>query len=104
MYWNENSDPPIRFAPDGQGSIRWVWRLENKSRIHGIIHVGIDKRTGRFLCYEYPIGVYYPEGPVLERIFFEIVRSDNFDSTYRNIMSPISKTEPEETNSKELKN
>lgn len=74
IYWLENSWPVVEFAPEGKGKVNWIWKLEVKSRPHGVLHVGIDTKTRRFLCYERTVGVYYPEGETLERIYAEIVQ------------------------------
>jgi hypothetical protein len=74
IYWLENESPEIKFAPEGKGKIDWIWKLDVKNRLHGCLHVGIDTMTRRFLCYERTIGVYYPEGETLERIYAEIVQ------------------------------
>lgn len=76
IYWLEHDWPEIKFAPEGRGTIDWIWQLDIKSRPHGVLHVGIDTKTRRFLCYERTVGVYYPEGETLERIYTEIVQDE----------------------------
>ena len=73
-YWQETKEPEIEVAPEGKGKIRWIWKLEVPSRPHGILHVGMDLKTRRFVCFEHATGIYYPEGAVLERIRTEIVQ------------------------------
>ncbi len=74
IYWLEHDSPEIKFAPEGRGKVDWIWQLEVIIRPHGVLHVGIDTKTRRFLCYERMVGVYYPEGETLERIYAEIVQ------------------------------
>ena len=75
LYWLENDRPyKIQHAPVGGGKIDWIWKLPVKERTHGILHVGLDTKSRRFICYEQTIGVYYPEGRTLERIRAEIVQ------------------------------
>ncbi|SHI70174.1 hypothetical protein SAMN02745181_0686 [Rubritalea squalenifaciens DSM 18772] len=74
IYWRENSDPPHRLSPDGLNVIEWNWKLDVKSRESGVLHVGIDEKKRTFICYEYTVGLYFPEGETLERIYREIVQ------------------------------
>lgn len=74
LYWKENAKPVAPLAPEGKGVVDWIWKLNIKTRPDGILHVGIDTKSRRFLCYEHTIGLYYPEGAVLERIRAEIVQ------------------------------
>jgi hypothetical protein len=74
-YWQEQKDPDIEFAPEGKGKIRWIWKLEVPSRLHGVLHVGMDLKSRRFVCFEHTTGIYYPEGSVLERVYTEIVQN-----------------------------
>lgn len=73
-YWREHSKPSARLSPDGLNPIEWIWELEVESREQGILHVGIDTKKRTFICYEYPVGLYFPEGETLERIYGEIVQ------------------------------
>ncbi len=73
-YWRENSDPPHRLSPDGLNLIEWNWKLDVKSREGGVLHVGIDEKKRTFICYDYTVGLYFPEGETLERIYREIVQ------------------------------
>ncbi len=75
IYWLENEIPNIHIAPEGKGKVEWLWGLDVQTRPHGILHVGIDTVTRRFLCFERGVGVYYPEGETLERIYSEIVQN-----------------------------
>ena len=74
IFWRENSDPPHRLSPDGLSVIGWHWRLNVKSREGGVLHVGIDEKKRTFICYEHTVGLYFPEGETLERIYREIVQ------------------------------
>lgn len=74
-YWQEEKRPGIGVAPEGKGKIQWIWKLEVSSRPHGVLHVGMDLKTRRFLCFEHQTGIFYPEGAVLERIRAEIVQN-----------------------------
>lgn len=74
LYHKESQEPSIRFAPVGGGEVMWMWKLPVNSRPYGVLHIGIDTNTRRFLCYEQTKGLYYPEGEVLERIRAEIVQ------------------------------
>lgn len=74
MYWRENTTPKDRVAPEGGGKVNWIWKLSATERPQGIVHLGIDEVTRRFICYEWNKGVYYPEGVLLERIRAEIVQ------------------------------
>jgi hypothetical protein len=73
-YWQEQKGPEVEVAPKGGGKINWIWRLEVPSRPHGVLHVGMDLKTRHFICYEHKKGIYYPDGPTLERIMAEIVQ------------------------------
>jgi hypothetical protein len=68
--------PKQDLTPIGSNKIVWIWRLNVEGREHGILHVGIDVKTRNFICYEYPVGIYYPEGDVLQRIHTTIVQDD----------------------------
>jgi hypothetical protein len=57
------------------GRIDWIWTLEEKSRPHGVMHVGIEVERRNFVCYERSLGIYFPEGDKLERIYREIVQN-----------------------------
>lgn len=77
----ENSTPDVKYSPQGKGEIEWLWKLPVKERLHGVLHVGIDLKKRTFICYERSIGVYFPEGETLERIYREIVQNpDNAGS------------------------
>jgi len=82
IYWREHSKPTARVSPNGQNPIDWIWELEVKSREHGVIHVGIDEKKRTFICYEYPVGLYFPEGETMERIYREIVQVPDMASHY----------------------
>jgi hypothetical protein len=77
LYWQENVDPPYKISPEGGGKINWIWKISSNERNDGIIHVGVDNISRRFICYEWNKGVYYPEGDSLERIRAEIVQNPN---------------------------
>lgn len=79
LYWKEVKKPSVVYSPLGKGKVNWAWRLEIKSRPHGIIHVGMDTKSRRFLCYDRTIGVFYPEGLLLDRIRTEIVRGNSWE-------------------------
>jgi hypothetical protein len=74
LYWKETTRPLIKVAPEGRGGIDWRWKLDISTRPHGTMHVGLDTKTQRFICYEHTVGLYYPEGDVLNRIRAEIVQ------------------------------
>jgi hypothetical protein len=74
IYWKENTAPQVKFSPQGMGEISWIWTLDVKERLHGVMHVGIDKKRRTFICFERPLGLYFPEGEKLERIYREIVQ------------------------------
>jgi hypothetical protein len=82
IYWREHSKPPVRVSPDGQNPIDWIWGLEVKSREHGVLHVGLDEKKRTFVCYEYPVGLYFPEGETMERIYREIVQNPDMALHY----------------------
>lgn len=75
IYWEEQQEPEFNIAPLGKGKIEWKWTLEVKTRPHGILHIGIDVKSRKFICYERTIGIYYPEGKLLDRIRRDIVRT-----------------------------
>lgn len=74
LIYRENTHPEFALSPNGQGKIHWAWRLPTDKRKYGIIHVGIDEKKRTFLCYECGVGIYFPEGDVMERIYTEIVQ------------------------------
>ena len=74
ISWREKSEPIQRLSPDGLNPIDWRWQLSVESREGGILHVGIDEKKKTFICYEYTVGLYFPEGQTLERIYREIVQ------------------------------
>lgn len=75
IMWREATPPEVRFSPDGRGEIKWIWLLESsKKRQNGTLHVGIDLKKRTFICYESDLGLYFPEGEVMERIYREIVQ------------------------------
>jgi hypothetical protein len=75
IRWRENERPTITNSPQGMGRIDWIWTLEEKSRPHGVMHVGIEVERRNFVCYERSLGIYFPEGDKLERIYREIVQN-----------------------------
>jgi len=77
ISWREESTPPQRLSPDGLNLIEWRWQLDVESREGGVLHVGIDEKKRTFICYEYTVGLYFPEGETLERIYREIVQDPN---------------------------
>jgi hypothetical protein len=74
IYWKENEPPAIKYSPQGLGEVKWIWKLDVESRLHGIMHVGLDVKKRNFICFERNLGVYIPEGEKLERIYREIVQ------------------------------
>lgn len=74
-YWKENDRPNINLAPVSRGSIEWIWKLDVPERTFGVLHVGIDLKTRVFVCFENTVGIYYPEGDILERIRAEIIQN-----------------------------
>lgn len=70
----EMKPPDIRFSPSGHGEIGWYWKLLSPRRKSGILHVGIDLKKRTFVCYERDLGVYFPEGETMDRIYTEIVQ------------------------------
>jgi len=77
IYWRQHSTPPARVSLDGLNRISWTWKLEVESREYGVLHVGIDEKKRTLLCYEYPVGLYFPEGEIMERIYREIVQDQD---------------------------
>jgi len=75
MYWRENRTPNVQFSPNGLGRINWVWSLSVNKRKFGQLHVGIDEVKRTFICYESDVGLYFPEGETMERIYTEIVQN-----------------------------
>lgn len=82
IYWRENSTPPVKISPEGGGEIKWIWTLPTDERQSGILHVGIDAKARRFVCYERTKGNYFPEGLVMERINAEIVQNPEVASDH----------------------
>lgn len=76
LYKLEQQNPKQELTPIGRNKIVWIWRLNVEGREHGTLHVGIDVKTRNFICHEYTIGIYYPEGEVLQRIHKNIVQDD----------------------------
>jgi|GEM_PF-2120124 len=74
IYWRENRTPDVKISPLGMGKIEWIWKLNVNSRVNGVMHVGMDTIKRTFICYEYGVGAYFPEGETLERIYREIVQ------------------------------
>jgi hypothetical protein len=74
LYWAERDTPTQTLSPRGLNKIIWAWQLGLDSREHGVLHVAIDTVTRDFVCYEHTIGIYYPEGKTLNRIYSEIVQ------------------------------
>ena len=75
IWWRETSTPEVKYSPSGHGEINWAWKLEStKKRKHGVLHVGIDLKKRTFICYESDVGLYFPEGETMERIYREIVQ------------------------------
>ena len=77
LYWREWTVPEIRFSPLGRGEIKWIWTLQIPTRTHGVMHVGLDLAKRTFVCYEHGLGLYFPEGEVMDRINREIVRNSD---------------------------
>lgn len=77
LYWREQSKPSAKVSPDGLNRIDWIWQLDVASRKHGVLHVGIDVKKRTFICYEYTVGLYFPEGETMERIYREIVQDQD---------------------------
>lgn len=73
-YWREITKPNITKSPDGLNEIDWLWTLKVESRSNGILHVGLDTKKRTFICYENTVGLYFPEGDVMERIYSDIVQ------------------------------
>jgi hypothetical protein len=82
IYWREHSKPSVKVSPDGLNTIDWIWELAVESREHGVLHVGIDEKKRTFICYEHPVGVYFPEGETMERIYREIVQDPDMARHY----------------------
>ena len=80
LYWDERSEPQQSESPEGGGLIEWFAKLDVVERQHGVVHVGLDVNTRRFLCYELGKGLYYPEGVMLERIRGQVVQ-DSFNNS-----------------------
>lgn len=80
IYWIEQSIPIFNASPEGNGKITWIWKLPTKERKLGVIHVGLDDKSRRFICYERNRGIYYAEGEILERIRAEIVQNTDMAS------------------------
>lgn len=76
-YWREHTTPNVRLSPNGLGEIDWRWQLSVAERPDGVLHVGIDRKKRTFICYERTVGIYFPEGDVMERIYAEIVQDPN---------------------------
>ena len=74
LRYRESKKPNIQYSPDGKNSISWLWQLKVDTREYGCLHVGIDEVKRNFLCYEADVGLYYPEGETLERIYCEIIQ------------------------------
>lgn len=75
IAWRETTTPEVKYSPSGQGEINWAWKLEStKKRKYGVLHVGIDLKKRTFVCYESDVGLYFPEGETMERIYAEIVQ------------------------------
>lgn len=74
IYWREHAIPNVEFSPQGQNEIRWIWRLPIKDRPHGILNVGLDVKKRTFICFDRKVGVFFPEGEIMERIYREIVQ------------------------------
>ncbi|RYZ82295.1 MAG: hypothetical protein EOP06_21935 [Proteobacteria bacterium] len=75
IYWRERTTPAQQLSPDGMNPIGWHWQLDVESREDGVMHVGIDQKKRTFICYEHTVGIYFPEGETLERIYREIVQN-----------------------------
>lgn len=73
IYWRETMQPPVEKSPLGGDEIEWNWKFEIKDRLHGVLHVGIEKKKRTFICYDRMRGVYFPEGDLLDRIYRDIV-------------------------------
>lgn len=74
LVYRESQPPEIEFSPNGQGKISWYWNLKTNRRKFGKIHVGLDLKKRTFVCYESDVGLYFPEGEIMERIYSEIVQ------------------------------
>lgn len=74
IYWREVSIPNVKFSPQGQNEIQWIWQLEVKERPNGTLHVGLDVKKRTFICFDRKVGVFFPEGETMERIYREIVQ------------------------------
>jgi hypothetical protein len=74
ISWREKSTPSQQLSPNGLNPIEWRWQLSVESREGGVLHVGIDEKKRTFICYECTVGLYFPEGETLERIYREIVQ------------------------------
>jgi hypothetical protein len=78
ILWREENSPNIKLSPNGLGEINWLWKLPStRKRKYGILHVGIDLKKRTFICFESDIGLYFPEGETMERIYTEIVQEPN---------------------------
>lgn len=68
LYWKERKLPTQTISPIGKNKINWIMGIATDKRPHGVIHVGVDKKTKQYICYERTIGIYYPEGKLLVKI------------------------------------
>jgi hypothetical protein len=74
LYWREHGKPDVKLSPNGNGRIMWLWNLNTNKRKFGNIHVGIDEKKRHFVCFESDLGLYFPEGEMMERIYSEIIQ------------------------------
>ncbi len=89
LYWDEIRTPEQVLSPLDLNKIIWIYKLPVERRERGILHVGLDSVTHNFICYEYTIGIYYPEGKTMERIFSEIVQDPSrFKSAKKYMKNP----------------
>jgi hypothetical protein len=85
IWWREHEEPIITKSPQGLGRIDWIWTLEEKSRPHGVLHVGLEVERRNFVCYERNLGIYFPEGEKLERLYREIVQNPDMAGSHLGI-------------------
>ncbi len=68
-YWKEDKWPGDDVVdPDDKSEVNWNRAFGAEGRPHRVIYIGKSKKTGRWLAFENPIGVYVPDKELLKKI------------------------------------
>lgn len=68
-FWKEGKWPGDDVVdPDDSSEVSWSRAFGAEGRPHRVIYIGKSKKTGRWLAFENPTGVYVPDNELLKKI------------------------------------